>query len=63
MLVKFYNVKKDKEIELDSSQFRKVKLEKKLDDGSTLTRYAFRTVDDDGTPLTRIVEKSEWDKV
>jgi hypothetical protein len=62
-VVGFYNVNKDLIVDIDTSNINKFKLEKDLDDGSVLTRYAFRTVDDDGTPLTKIVEKDEWDKL
>jgi hypothetical protein len=61
--VSFFNVNKDSIVDIDSSKIDKIKLEKSLSDGSSITRYAFRAIDDDGTPLTIIVEKDEWDKL
>jgi len=54
---------KDAEIEVDESAVNKVKLEMPLEDGNTLTRYAFRAIDDDGTPMTLVVTKDVWDKL
>ena len=61
--ISFFNVRKDSVVDIDVDDVNKVKLEKDLADGDVLVRYAFRATDDDGTPLTRVVEKDEWDKL
>jgi len=42
---------------------KKTKYDRKLKDGSTQTRYAFKAVDDDGTSLTKFCSKTDWDNV
>lgn len=63
MAIEFYNVKKRKKVSIDESNVKKKKYERKLKDGSTQTRYAFRAVDDDGTNLTKFASKADWDAV
>jgi len=63
MAIEFYNVKKKKKVSITESKVEKVKYDRKLKNGSTQTRYAFKSVDDDGTKLTKFCSKSDWDNL
>jgi len=61
-MIEFYNVKKRKKVSIDEKNIKKVQYERKLKDGKTQLRYAFRAVDD-GTNVTKFCSKDDWDKV
>lgn len=61
MSIEFYNVKKRKKVSISEGSIEKVKYERKLKDGSTQIRYAFKAVDDDGVNLTKFCAKADWD--
>ena len=63
MAVEFYNVKKRKKVSIDESSITKTKYERKLKDGGTQTRFAFRAKDDDGSNLTKFCSKADWDAI
>lgn len=63
MAIEFYNVKKRKKVQIQADKVKKKKYERKLKDGSTQVRYAFRAVDNDGTSLTKFCSKSDWEAV
>tara|TARA_A100001011_G_C13970731_1_gene699157 strand:- start:412 stop:606 length:195 start_codon:yes stop_codon:yes gene_type:complete len=63
MAIEFYNVKKRKKVSIDESKIEKVEYNRKLKDGSTQVRYAFKAVDDDGTNLTKFCSKADYDKL
>ena len=63
MAIEFYNVKKRKKVSIDESKIEKVEYNRKLKDGSTQIRYAFKAVDDDGTNLTKFCSKVDYDKL
>ena len=63
MAIEFYNVKKRKKVSIDESKIEKVEYNRKLKDGSTQVRYAFKAVDDDGTNLTKFCSKVDYDKL
>ena len=63
MAIEFYNVKKRKKVSVNESSIKKAKYERKLKDGSTQTRYAFRAVDDDGTNLTKFCSQKDWEAI
>ena len=63
MSVEFYNVKKKAKVQIDESKIEKVEYNRKLKDGSTQVRYAFKAVDDDGTNLTKFCSKADYDKL
>jgi len=56
MAIEFYNVKKKKKVSIDESKVKKTKYER-----NGTTRYAFRSVDDDGTNLTKFCSKADYD--
>ena len=62
MAVKFYDVKERETIEVAETDVRKTKYERKLKDGSTQIRYAFRA-QRNGRNLTKFCSKSDWDKL
>jgi hypothetical protein len=61
--IEFYNVKKRAKVKKSASSIEKVTYDRKLKDGSTQTRYAFKAVDDDGTNLTKFCSKSDFDQL
>jgi hypothetical protein len=61
--IEFYNVKKRAKVKKSASRIEKVTYDRKLKDGSTQTRYAFKAVDDDGTNLTKFCSKSDFDQL
>jgi hypothetical protein len=61
MAIEFYNVRKRKKVEIDESKVEKVTYDRKLKDGSTQTRYAFKAQDDDGTKLTKFCSKADYE--
>ena len=61
MAIQFYNVKKRKKVEIDESKVEKVTYDRELKDGSTQTRYAFKSQDDDGTNLTKFCSKADFE--
>ena len=63
MAIEFYNVKKREKVSIDESKIEKVEYNRKLKDGSTQVRYAFKAVDDDGTNLTKFCSKVDYDKL
>tara|TARA_A100001011_G_C13653306_1_gene572533 strand:+ start:212 stop:418 length:207 start_codon:yes stop_codon:yes gene_type:complete len=63
MAIEFYNVKKREKVSIDEGSVKKKEYQRKLKDGSTQTRYAFRATDDDGTNLTKFCSKADYDAV
>ena len=61
MAIQFYNVRKRKKVDIDESKVEKVTYDRKLKDGTTQTRYAFKAVDDDGTNLTKFCSKEDFE--
>ena len=60
--MKFYNVKKRKEVNLPDAQCRKVVYKRKTSKG-TQERYAVRAKDTDGTNLTKFLSKATFEKL
>jgi len=60
MAVTFYNVKKRKKVNVPEAKVKKEKYTSKTKTGKTLTRYAFKSVDDDGTKLTKFCSEADW---
>lgn len=60
--MKFYNVKKRKEVEIPDSQIKKVVYKRKTSKG-VQERYAVRGQDDDGTNLTKFINKKVFEKL
>ena len=60
--MKFYNVKKRKKVEVPDSQCRKVVYKRRTSKG-TQERYAVRAKDNDGTNLTKFVNKATFNKL
>lgn len=57
MAQEFYNIRKREKVSIDDSKITKTKYESK-----NMVRYAFRSVDEDGTKLTKFCSKDAWDK-
>ena len=62
MAIEFYNVKKRKKVSIGESDITKVEYKRETSKG-TQTRYAFRGKDDDGTNLTKFVNKETYDSI
>jgi hypothetical protein len=60
--MKFYNVKKRDSVEISESDCKKVVYKRKTAKG-VQERYAVRAKDDDGTNLTKFVNKATYDKL
>lgn len=58
--IEFYNVKKKKKVKIAAAKIKKVTYDRKLSDGKTQRRYAFKAVDDDGTNLTKFCSEKDW---
>ncbi|MCF7791773.1 MAG: hypothetical protein K9L78_04930 [Victivallales bacterium] len=61
-MVKFYNVKKRESVEVDESSCYKVVYKKETKKG-VQERYAVRAKDDDGTNLTKFINKATFDSL
>ena len=60
--MKFYNVKKRESVEIAESTCKKVVYKRETSKG-TQERYAVRAKDDDGTNLTKFVNKATYDSL
>ena len=60
--MKFYNVKKRASVEIGESDCKKVVYERQTSKG-VQKRYAVRAKDDDGTNLTKFVNKETFDSL
>lgn len=60
--MKFYNVKKRESVEISESACKKVVYKRETSKG-TQERYAVRAQDDDGTNLTKFVNKATYDSL
>ena len=58
MAIEFYDVKEREKVKIDESNIKKTKYERKLKDGSTQIRYAFRAQTSDGRSLTKFCSKN-----
>ncbi len=61
MSTEFYNVKKRKKVQIDDSDIKKTKYQRKTGGGPQV-RYAIRAVDE-GTNLTKFVSEADWKKL
>jgi len=60
--MKFYNVKKRKEVNVADASCKKVVYKRKTSKG-VQERYAVRAVDTDGTSLTKFINKATFEKL
>ncbi|MBN1864572.1 MAG: hypothetical protein JW808_06690 [Victivallales bacterium] len=60
--MKFYNVKKRKSVEVSEANCKKVVYKRQTSKGPQ-ERYAVRAQDNDGTNLTKFVNKATYDKL
>ena len=61
--IEFYNVKKKKRVSVDKSLVVKRAYEKVSKAGNLVIRYSFRSVDEDGTKLSRFCSKRDYDNL
>ena len=59
--MEFYNVRKRKKVEISTNKIEKRLLESKTKKGDIRVRYAFATVDDDGTKMLKFCNKEAYD--
>jgi hypothetical protein len=60
--MKFFNVKKRKQVEIPEAKIKKAVYKRKTSKG-VQERYAVRAQDDDGTNLTKFIDKATFDKL
>lgn len=60
--MEFYNVKKRAKVKVAEAKCEKVVYKRKTTKG-TQERYAVRSVDDDGTHLTKFIDKATFEKL
>lgn len=60
--MQFYNVKKREKVEIEEGACYKVTYTRETKKG-TQERYAVRAKDDDGTNLTKFINKDTYDKL
>ena len=60
--IEFYDVKKRQRVKLSLENCSKTTYERKLKNGQTQTRYAFRGQTDDGRNLTKFCSQSDWER-
>ena len=60
-MIEFYNVKKKCKVQIDDEKVTKKAFEQTLKSGAKKIRYAFQSVDDDGTKLTKFCSKAQYD--
>ncbi len=60
--MKFYNVKKRTSVEIADADCKKVVYKRKTSKG-VQERYAVRAKDDDGTNLTKFINKATYEKL
>lgn len=61
-MIKFYNVKKRESVEIAENDCKKVVYTRKISKG-TQERYAVCAQDEDGTNLTKFINKDTYDKL
>tara|TARA_B110000305_G_scaffold211789_1_gene246418 strand:+ start:978 stop:1181 length:204 start_codon:yes stop_codon:yes gene_type:complete len=61
--IEFYNVKKKKRVSVNRSLVAKRAYEKVSKAGNLVIRYSFRSVDEDGTKLSRFCSKRDYDNL
>lgn len=59
-MMEFYNVKKKQKVKVPKDTVEKVKFEKASKNGSIRVRYAFKSIDDDGTKLTKFCSEADY---
>ena len=62
-MIEFYNVKKKSKVQIPEDRVEKKVYTRKLKSGKESTRYAFASVDDDGTKLTKFCSKADYDSL
>ena len=60
-MIEFYNVKKKARVQIPPEKVEKKVYEKTTKNGKLSVRYAFSAVDEDGTKLTKICSKADYD--
>ena len=60
--MKFYNVKKRESVEVAEDKCKKVTYKRETAKGTQI-RYAVRAQDDDGTNLTKFINKETYDNL
>tara|TARA_R110002051_G_scaffold221964_2_gene285603 strand:- start:151 stop:342 length:192 start_codon:yes stop_codon:yes gene_type:complete len=60
-MIEFYNVRKRTKVKISNDRVEKRTLESKTKKGETRIRYAFASVDDDGTKMIKFCSKTDYD--
>jgi hypothetical protein len=62
-MIEFYNVKKKEKVSIDESKVEGKVIERVTKTGKQSTRYCLKSVDEDGTKLTKFCSKADYDKI
>jgi len=60
-MIEFYNVRKKEKVSIPEDQVEKVTYESTSKTGKKIVRYGMKSVDDDGTKLTKFVSKAAYE--
>ena len=62
-MIEFYNVKKKKKVQIKNADVNRHSYENTTKTGKKSIRYALKSVDKDGTKLTKFCSKADYDKI
>ena len=62
-MIEFYNVKKKQKVSVTEEEVEKVEYKSTTKLGKTVTRYGLKSVDEDGTKLTKFVSKEVYNSL
>jgi hypothetical protein len=62
-MIEFYNVKKKEKVQIAEDKVEKKEYKRTLKSGKESVRYAFASVDEDGTKLTKFCSKADYDSL
>lgn len=62
-MIEFYNVRKKEKVTVSETEVEKVEYKSTSKKGKEVIRYGVKAVDDDGTKLTKFVNKATYDSI
>lgn len=62
-MIEFYNVRKKAKVSIPESKVKKVEYKSTTKVGKEVIRYGLKSVDEDGTKLTKFVSRATYDSL
>lgn len=62
-MIEFYNVRKKAKVSIPESKVKKVEYKSTTKIGKEVIRYGLKSVDEDGTKLTKFVSRDTYDSL